>query len=130
MRSLSRQLALLVLAGSLSSCATLFAPKYESVTISVQPDSSKIFANGQFMGYSPLHIEIEPRVPQLLEVKHDGYEPQRTILKTEIHPVWIAADIFLTAGLGAILDISTSAWNHFTPTIIIMDLSKLPPGAD
>lgn len=129
-----RSLALVVVTGalavSLTSCATVFAPKYQSVTISVQPDSSKIYVNGQFMGYSPLHVEIEPSKPQLLEVKHDGYEPQRTVLKTDFLPGWVAADILLTAGIGAIVDLTTGDWNYFKPSIIIMDLSKLPPGAE
>jgi hypothetical protein len=125
-RSIPRFVTAIVVAGSLSSCATVLAPKYSSVTISVQPDSSRIYTNGQFMGYSPLHIEIESAVPQLLEVKHDGYEPQRMVLKTGITPLWITADILLTAGIGALIDYTTGKWNQFTPSVIIMDLSKLP----
>lgn len=123
-----RQLALSALTagliGSLASCATIIAPKTGSVTITVTPDSSKIYANGEFMGYSPVHLELNRRTPQLIEISKEGYEPQKRILKTEINPLWVGADV-LTLGVGAIIDAATGAWLEFKPSIIIMDLSKL-----
>jgi hypothetical protein len=118
-------IATVVCLGSLlSSCATIFASKNAGVMISCTPDSSKVFVNGEFAGYTPVRVELPRSNSQLVEIKHEGYEPQQKILRTKIHPLWIGLDV-LTAGLGAMVDAATGDWNVFEPDIIIMDLSKL-----
>jgi hypothetical protein len=119
-------IALVVCVGSLlNSCATILASKTDPVTISCTPDSSKVFVNGQFMGYTPVKMDLPRSNSQLIEIKHDGYEPQQKILHTTIHPLWIGLDVLLTAGIGAMVDAATGAWNIYQPDVIIMDLSKL-----
>ncbi|MBS1903758.1 MAG: hypothetical protein JSS75_08655 [Bacteroidetes bacterium] len=118
---------LIALCSAVTGCGMLLASKYDTVTVSVTPDSSKVFANGQFLGYSPVRAELAPRERQVIEVRHDGFEPQTLIMATDIHPLWLTADVILTAGLGAIFDATSGGWNKFRAPHIVMDLSKLPP---
>ncbi len=74
-RSIRVLIALLVLI-SLSGCATVLKGSNEKVSFSSDPSGAEIYINGQYMGKTPLQINLRSKDVYSIEFRKQGYEPK------------------------------------------------------
>lgn len=116
---------------ALSGCATLFTGLDQRIAVNTTPTGARcVFVRE---GQQIAAIESTPGVAKVRKSKHDiritctkdGYQPAEFYNKSGVNGV-VFADIaggLLLGGVGAIIDGSTGADNHYEDTVNVM----LPP---
>lgn len=75
----------LSLAGTLSGCATMFCGTSEDVKIESFPSGASVFANGEFVGKTPVAVAMNRDSHPLLVLKKDGYADTRVQIEQEVN---------------------------------------------
>ncbi len=121
-------LLLILISLILSSCATVFGGKRNTIsTESANPPQAKVYLNDKVVGEGVFKIKVPKAQLQegdVLVIKCEGYENDTLIIKRKISPWYAAADFISTAGLNLLIDVGTG--NIYRPNTqnIIIDLKK------
>ena len=114
-----KQLALatfMLLTGALSQgCATIFAPRYERLSVSSNPPGANIIVNGNQAGITPASVDIDKTRPPNVRVEAPGYQSKQCYAHMEPGIPYILADValcvFTLVGCVAFID-AMGPWNE------------------
>lgn len=98
-----------------SGCATVFKSKTTTVSITSNTPGEAITIDGRAAGVTPSNVEVPAQGNATIVVGHGSHQ-QTCMLTTHASTTWVVADIFLTSGLGLIIDWVTHAWNDVGPS--------------
>ncbi len=124
MKKLLTSTFVLILLG-LSSCATILLGSKQSVGISSNPSSAKIYINEESVGTTPKTVDIKKKDAKSFKVKIelDGYQPYETVL-TRKTSGWIAGNIVLGGLIGLVVDLATGGAYVLTPDQIQAEFGR------
>jgi len=111
-RATSFVAVLLSIAVFLAGCATLFANKTPEVRIASDPDGAKVYVNGDFMGNTPVKLQLASNKTYTIEFRKDGYQTKTYHLNNHVGGGWIVLDI-LGGFWPIVIDLATGSWYEF-----------------
>ena len=116
-----RKLAAILLAVSVTGCATMFTGSSKNVTISSKPAKAKIYLNGSYRGKTPLNLSLNTNKDYNIRVSKRGYEEAHA----QVSRVFNAAAILnLLSPLCWIVDFATGAVWTFDEAEIKVELER------
>jgi hypothetical protein len=112
----TRSLLAVVALGSLAfgGCATVFKSKEGSISVTSDTPGAQVMLDGRPVGQTPANVTVSNKQSSVITVEAHGKRADCAITSTASGG-WIVADIFLTSGLGLIIDWVTGAWNDAGP---------------
>jgi len=111
-----------------SSCATIFKGSTDEVNISSDPSGAKIYINGQYMGETPMPIELKSNKSYTIEFRKNGYENKTVLVNNEIGAGWIVLDVIFGI-VPVIIDAATGNWHYLTPENVTAALEEQSVGS-
>jgi PEGA domain len=106
---------------TLCSCATVFKAKTTPVSITSNTPGATVTIDGRPAGVTPLTLELPNKADAMITVASGGkQETCRMVSNASVG--WVVADVFLTSGLGLIIDWVTHAWNDVGPNACHVDV--------
>jgi len=121
---MKKTIVLLILAAfTLQSCATLFAPKKNTLSVTSDPSGADVIVNGYKMGKTPVELSLAANQTYTIEYRKDGYEKIVKIVGTKTGAEWVILDVL--AGLVPIIvDAATGDWKKLDTKHINVMLEK------
>ena len=108
---------------TLQSCATLLAPKKNTLAVTSNPSGADVVVNGYKMGETPVELSLAPNQTYTIEYRKDGYEKIVKIVGTKTGAEWVILDVL--AGLVPIIvDAATGDWKKLDTKHINVMLEK------
>ncbi len=99
----------IVMAASLSSCATVFAGRKNTVHIkSGSPGGAQVYLDGEYLGDAPFKIRISKYKLQqgsILEIRKEGFETVQYEVRRSPHIGYVLADI-LSGFIPLVIDVA------------------------
>lgn len=111
-RSLVTLLALSSIAAG--GCATVFKSKQGSISVTSDTPGARIMLDGTPVGSTPANVSVSNGKDAVITVVANGQRKDCAV-KSSASVGWVVADIFLTSGLGLIIDWATHNWNDAGP---------------
>ncbi|WP_117883428.1 PEGA domain-containing protein [Aureibaculum luteum] len=105
------QLSLIVL---LSSCATIISGSRQTVGITSEPSSAKVYINEIEIGKTPIEKKLKRNQEYQLIVKLDGYKSYETKLVKKFN-AWYIGNVLIGGTIGLIIDPITGAMFKLKP---------------
>ena len=96
----------------LSNCATIFKGEFREVRFDSEPGDAQVFVNGEFMGRTPLKLELRPDEPLTVEFRREGYKTVVRQITNKIGVGWIVLDV-VSGLIPVLVDALTGAWYEF-----------------
>jgi hypothetical protein len=116
-------IALLLCLLLFSNCATIWKGSNENVDIESVPDSAKVYLNGNYVGKTPMSIELKSSGTHQITIGKDGYESKTTYLTGSVYALWVLWDVVW--GVAPVLfDWITASWYELNEGNIEMILDK------
>jgi hypothetical protein len=107
-------LAIVIAASTLGGCATVFKSKTSTVTVTSDTPGAAVSLDGRAVGVTPTSVAVGNKRDAMIVVSNGG--KQHTCqLVSHASAGWVVADVFLTSGLGFVIDWVTHAWNNVDP---------------
>ena len=100
---------------ALGGCATVFKSKTSSVAVSSATPGAQVTVDGKSAGVTPTTVEVANQKDAVITVSAGGKQ-ETCQMKTGAATGWVVADIFLTTGVGLIIDWVTHNWNDVEPS--------------
>ena len=98
----------------LGACATAFKSKTTEITVSSNTPGAAVMLDGKQAGVTPMTVEVSNKADSVITVRGADHE-ESCKMSSSASTGWIVADVFLTSGLGLIVDWATHNWNNVTP---------------
>lgn len=117
----SAVLAVMLAASTLSGCATVFKTKTTAVQVTSTIPGAEVFVNDQQVGVTPTTVQLTAKTDAVISV-HRADKQQTCKMESHAATGWVVADIFLTSGIGLIVDWATHAWNDVKPNNCHVDV--------
>jgi hypothetical protein len=109
-------ITLIALSGiAAGGCATVFKSKQGSISVTSDTPGARIMLDGNPVGSTPANVPVSNDKDAIITVEAHGHRKDCSV-KSAASTGWIVADIFLTSGLGLIIDWVTHNWNDVGPT--------------
>jgi hypothetical protein len=96
---------------SLSGCATLFKGTVEKVDMESSPVRADVYVNGQFMGKTPLQLNLAVKRSYAIEFRAEGYQPRVYHINNRVGAGWVILDVLLGL-VPVIVDAATGSWYY------------------
>lgn len=96
---------------SLQGCATLFAGTPE-VSMATNPTAAEVYVDGEYVGDTPLSLELDPKKVKSITFRADGYQDLTVPLNRKVGAGWVVLDI-LGGVLPVVVDAATGKWTSF-----------------
>ena len=106
-----------------SSCATLFHGSTDEVGFSSDPTGAKVYVNGEYMGITPVKIELKSSKVYTIEFRKDGYDNKSVMINNDIGAGWIVLDV-LCGLIPVVIDAATGDWNSLDQDHVAAALEK------
>ena len=112
----TRPLLAVIALGSLAlgGCATVFKSKEGTISVTSDTPGAQVMLDGRPVGQTPANVTVSNKQGSIITVQANGKRADCNITSSASGG-WIVADIFLTSGLGLIIDWVTGAWNNAGP---------------
>ena len=99
--------AIAIATAYISGCATIFSRSNDPITFNSTPEGAVVFMEGQRIGKTPTVVNVKRSLsPPMIEVKADGYYPQRVFLNNTFNTVSLINILFWP---GFIVDAATGS---------------------
>jgi hypothetical protein len=113
-----KKISLIIIALSLSSCATITATKKQEVLISAKPEHASVYVDGQKIGSGDVIAELKRNKRHTISVKAEGYQTMTTRTYRQVRTGYLLGNIAMCFvpyvnifGLPSlIVDACTGAW--------------------
>ncbi len=119
-----KTLVAVVVVSSLLGCATLLRNPNQKLNILSDPESAKVYANGQYLGETPVQYKLDARKTYILEFKKEGYKTKTYSLGNFVGGGWVVLDIFVGGLIGIIVDAATGSWYYLVEDNVSVPLEK------
>lgn len=107
-------LSAILVAATLGGCATAFKAKTTQVSVTSNTPGATVIVDGKTAGVTPLNVELSNKDDSVITVQAAGREESCRMV-SGASTGWIVADVFLTTGVGLLIDWATHNWNDVTP---------------
>ncbi len=97
-----------------SSCASIVSGSKQMVTINSTPSCADVTVDSQYVGQTPLKVNLRRGSDHVICIELDGYEPYEVICTREING-WVIGNIFLGGPLGLVIDMVTGSVYRLSP---------------
>ena len=104
----SRFLLTLPLLAALAGCASLFNNKTPSVDIESNPTQAAVYVNGNYVGETPVSVDLSIRREHTITFRKDGYQDRSYQVFRSVGFGWILLD--LVGLVPIIVDAATGDW--------------------
>lgn len=105
---------------SLTGCIGVIANgSSQDITINSVPAGAIVRIDDGIAGNTPMVADLGRAESHTVQVELDGYEPYTAVLSRSADGGIIIADIFLTGGLGLIIDLATGGLYKLSPDEIM-----------
>tara|TARA_Y100000816_G_C25756857_1_gene397747 strand:+ start:220 stop:588 length:369 start_codon:yes stop_codon:yes gene_type:complete len=108
---------------TLQSCATLFAPKKSTLTVTSDPKGADVIVNGYKMGETPVELYLDNNKDYSIEYRKEGYEKVVKFVGTKTGAGWVILDI-LAGLIPVIIDAATGDWKQLDTNQVNVMLEK------
>jgi hypothetical protein len=98
----------------LSSCATIISGSRQTVEISSEPSSAKVYINEIEIGTTPVQRKLKRNQEYQLILKLDGYKTYETKLERKFN-AWYIGNVLIGGIIGLIVDPITGAMHKLKP---------------
>ncbi|MEW4925490.1 PEGA domain-containing protein [Algibacter sp. 2305UL17-15] len=98
----------------LSSCATIISGSRQTVEITSEPSSAKVYINEIDIGKTPVEKKLKRNQEYQLILKLDGYKPYETKLEKKFN-AWYIGNVLIGGLIGLIIDPITGAMFKLNP---------------
>jgi len=127
-----KKLSAIILALSLTSCATITSNMKQEIYISAKPDHASVYVDGQKVGSGDVVTDVRRNKRHTITVKADGYETITTRTYRQIRAGYMVGNLVMCAvpyvnifGLPSlIVDACTGAWFKQEEDSYFFDLDK------
>ncbi|MFC2160621.1 PEGA domain-containing protein [Acidobacteriota bacterium] len=119
-------LILIPLVFMLLNCATIFKGEFRDIDFGSEPYDAQVIVNGEFMGRTPLKLELRPDTSYTIEFRKAGYKPEVRQIRNKIGVGWIVLDAVLGL-VPVIVDAITGAWYEFDQKTVNAILERQQP---
>jgi hypothetical protein len=109
-------LVLSFLSLSFISCAALFNTGGGKVSFNSNPSGAEVVVDGQYLGKTPLMLELDSKTSHQILIKKDGKE-RAFLLTKKIGTHWIVLDV-LGGLVPLIIDAATGSWYSLSPNTL------------
>jgi len=116
-------IALVATALLVAGCATLFKGGNEKVSFGSTPDKAKVYVNGQYMGDTPVQLNLASKQNYTIEFRKDGYQSKTVLVNSNVGAGWIILD-FLGGLWPVVIDAATGNWTQLDQTNVNAALEK------
>jgi len=99
---------------ALGGCATVFKSKQGTISVTSDTPGARVMLDGNPVGSTPANVTVSNTKDAIITVESGGKRAD-CMVRTSASTGWIVADIFLTSGLGLIIDWVTHNWNDADP---------------
>lgn len=123
MKNKKLTIAFVLLIALTTSCATLFGPKTNALSISSSPDGAEVYVNGFKRGTTPVELNLKPDQSYTIEFRKEGYQSVTRVVNTKVGAGWIVLDI-LGGLIPVVVDAATGAWNKLDQDAVNAALVK------
>lgn len=105
-----------LVSAALGGCATAWKDKTTSISVTSATPGATVLVDGKPAGQTPTTVELSNKSNAVITVQRgDHHEECR--MTTSASVTWIVADVFLTSGLGLLVDWGTHNWNELGPKV-------------
>jgi hypothetical protein len=96
---------------SLGGCATALKSKTTQISVTSTTPGASVLLDGKQAGVTPMTVEVSNKAESVITVRNADHE-ESCKMTTSASTGWIVADVFITGGLGLIVDWATHNWNN------------------
>src|SRR5450432_2361328 len=114
MSNISRIISLSVAIVTASGCATVFKGKSTPVSVTSDTPGAAVVVDGKPAGVTPMTVDLSNQADAVITVQQNGRQ-ETCKMVSNASVGWVVADVFLTSGLGLIVDWVTHNWNNVAP---------------
>ena len=98
-----------------TGCATVFKGKTTDIDVTSTTPGAAVTVDGRAVGVTPTRVTLPSQTDATIMVAANGRQ-DICHLETHASTTWVVADLFLTSGLGLLIDWATHNWNEVGPT--------------
>ena len=108
--------AIMAAAVAMGGCATVFKGKSTPVSVTSNTPGAQVSVDGRPVGVTPTTVDLSNKTDAVITVAQGGHE-ETCQMRTSASTGWIIADVFLTSGVGILIDWATHSWNNVGPNV-------------
>ncbi len=99
----------MVVAVTLTGCATMFNNKTPSVDLLTQPAGAEVYVDGYYVGTTPVQVNLTVREDHVVEFRKEGHDTRTYRISRFVGFGWIVLD-FVAGLVPLIIDLATGDW--------------------
>jgi len=116
-----------VLGFQTGGCATILNGTTQDVSVSSDPPGAEVTAGGNYMGVTPIVLDLQRKTNHVVTVSMDGYHTEQ-ISVTKVMSGAVAGNILAGGFIGWGIDASSGAQYKLKPDTITVSLKRLGMG--
>lgn len=117
----------LLLSSMLVSCATIMHGTHQSIGISSNPTNASLWLDRNYVGNTPLIIEMSRKDNHLLRIELEGYQPYEVTFTKEVSG-WVFGNIVFGGVIGLAVDAISGGLYRLTPDQIQAEMRAFTCG--
>ena len=121
MKIINKLITILMLATTISSCATIMHGTYQTVGISSNPSDAWVYVDRNYVGNTPLLLELSRKDNHLVRIELPGYLPYE-IQFTKTVRGWVFGNIVFGGLIGLAVDAVSGGIYRLTPEQVHAEL--------
>lgn len=98
----------------LSSCATIMHGTRQNVGISTNPTDASIWIDNQYIGQSPMIVQLTRKDNHFVRLELPGYQPYEVTFTRQLS-AWVLGNVIFGGVIGLAVDAVTGAIYKLTP---------------
>lgn len=98
----------------LTSCATIMHGTRQSIGISSNPTNAQIWVDNQYVGQSPLIVEMTRKHNHFIRLELQGYQPYEVTFTRQMS-AWVFGNVVFGGIIGLAVDAITGGIYRLTP---------------
>lgn len=123
MKRIVMLLGLIAVFLTFNGCAALFNRKEVAVPISSTPNGAKVYVNGNYVGTSPVEVNLSVRDSYTVSFKKEGYEDRTYFINNSVGGGWVVLDV-LGGFIPIIVDAATGSWYELSTDSVDVPLEE------
>lgn len=120
-KKLTALLLTAVTLSSLTSCATIMHGTHQKVGIASNPSNACIWVDRNYVGNTPLIVNMTRSDNHVVRIELDGYRPYEVVLTKQLSG-WVVGNIVFGGVIGLAVDAITGGIYRLTPEQVQADL--------
>lgn len=104
----------LLIASSLTSCATIMHGTRQSIGISSNPSDACVWVDSQMIGSTPLIVEMSRKDNHVVRIELEGYQPYEAMFSRQMS-CWVFGNIIFGGLIGLAVDAISGGIYMLTP---------------